>query len=58
VHHWFKRSTRGKKTAIRDNDDDDDKGRGKGKVVPVLFFNEDYAMKVCWGSGGIAPHIL
>jgi hypothetical protein len=31
----------------------------KGKVVPVLFFlTEHHAMKVYWGSGGIAPFIL
>jgi hypothetical protein len=27
----------------------------KGKVVPVLKY---YAMKIYWGSGGIAPRIL
>jgi hypothetical protein len=35
------------------------KGKGKGKVVLVLsFLTEHHAMKVYWGSGGIAPRIL
>jgi len=24
----------------------------------VLFLTEHHAMKVCWGSGGIVPHIF
>jgi hypothetical protein len=31
--------------------------QGKIKVVPVLL-TEHHAMKVYWGSGDIAPHIL
>jgi hypothetical protein len=30
----------------------------EGKVVPVLFLTEHHAMKVYWGSGGIAPIVL
>jgi hypothetical protein len=32
--------------------------KGKDKVVPVLFLTGHHAMKVYWGSGGIAPLIL
>jgi hypothetical protein len=31
---------------------------GKGKVVLVLLLTEHHAMKIYWGSGGIAPLIL
>jgi hypothetical protein len=33
-------------------------GKVKGKVVPVLFLNEQQAIKAYCGSGGIAPRIL
>jgi hypothetical protein len=33
-------------------------GKGKGKVVAVLFLTEYNAIKLYWGSGGIAPLIL
>jgi hypothetical protein len=43
---------------VKGRDHSEDLGvDGKGKVVPCAFLTEHQAMKVYWGSRGIAPLI-